>query len=74
MIKVKICNGTACTTAGTQKTVKKWLLEYFTENEIGETACLGLCHDNFSVLYNGKAYSVVSPKTAKRLFKSSEAS
>ncbi len=67
MIKVKICSGKACTDAGTQKILKKWLLEYFTEDELGEHPCLGLCHNNFSMLYNDKAYSAVSKKTLKRI-------
>lgn len=72
MIKVRICNGKACTDAGTQKIVKKWLLAYFTEEEIGEHPCLGLCHDNFSILYKDKAYSVVSPKKIKRLIENND--
>ncbi|RLD68084.1 MAG: hypothetical protein DRI95_03780 [Bacteroidetes bacterium] len=65
--KVQICNGVACTKAGTQGFVHEWLLEYFNENEIGTCSCLGLCHDNFSVLYKGKAYSVFTKKTFKRI-------
>lgn len=66
-IKVQICNGKACTKADTQAFVREWLLEYFEENEIGEHPCLSLCHDNFSILYEGKAYSVFSKKSLNRL-------
>jgi NADH:ubiquinone oxidoreductase subunit E len=72
MIKVWVCNGKACTDAGTQDTVKKWLLAYFKEKEIGEHACLGLCHNNFSILYKNKAYSAVSQKTLKRIIENSD--
>ena len=65
--KVQICNGEACTKAGTQGFVHEWLLEYFDESDIGKCPCLGLCHDNFSILYKGKAYSVFSKKTLKRI-------
>jgi len=65
--KIKTCNGEACTKAGTQGFVHEWLLEYFNKNEISTCSCLGLCHDNFSILYEGKAYSVFTKKTLKRV-------
>ena len=65
--KVQICNGEACTKAGTQSFIHEWLLEYFNEDEIGTCSCLGLCHDNYSILYKGKAYSVFAKKTLKRI-------
>ncbi|MEN8122051.1 MAG: hypothetical protein ABFS35_17005 [Bacteroidota bacterium] len=65
--KVQICNGEACTKAGTQGFVHEWLLEYFDEDEIGRCSCLGLCHDNYSILYKGKAYFVFSKKMLKRI-------
>ena len=63
--KIHVCNGEACTKAGTQGFVHKWLLNYFDENEIGKYNCIGLCHDNYSILYKGKAYSVFTEKTLK---------
>ena len=60
--KVQICNGEACSKAGTQGFVHEWLLGYFDKDEIGECPCLGLCHDNFSILYKGKAYSIITKK------------
>ncbi len=66
-LKVQICNGEACTKAGTQGFVYEWLLEYFAEDEIGKCPCLGLCHDNFSILYKGKAYSIFTKKSLKRI-------
>ncbi len=74
MIKIRICRGKACTNAGTQNKVRTWLLSYFSKEEIAETNCLGLCHNNFAVWYNGKAYSIVSAKTLKRIITSSGAS
>jgi len=65
--KVQICKGEACTKAGTQGFVHKWLLEYFSEDEIGTCSCLGLCHDNFSILFEGKAYSAFTKKSLKRI-------
>ena len=65
--KVYICNGEACTKSGTQGFVHEWLLEYFNEDEIDTCTCLGLCHDNYAILYKGKAYSVFTKKTLRRI-------
>ena len=65
--KIHVCNGKACTKAGTQGFVHKWLLNHFDENEISTCSCLGLCLDNYSILYKGKAYSVFTEKTLKRI-------
>ena len=73
-LKIHICTGDACTKAGTQTSVHKWLSEYFPEDEIGECSCLGLCHDNFAILYKEKAYSVFTKKTLERIIKPFEAS
>ena len=65
--KVQICNGAACTKAGTQGFVNECLREYFNENEISTCSCLGLCHDNYAILYKGKAHSIFTKKTLKRI-------
>jgi len=71
---VQICNGEACTKAGTQNIVFEWLQDYFTKDEIGTCSCLGLCHDNYSILYKGKSYSVFTKKTLDRIIKFSATS
>lgn len=55
--KVYVCNGTACTTAGTQPGLKEKLLKQYSESEIGEMCCLGRCHENSSFHINGHNYS-----------------
>ncbi len=65
--KIQICNGEACTQASTQKYVHEWCLEYFNEDEIGTCSCLGLCHDNYAILYKGKAHSIFAGKSLERI-------
>ena len=65
--KVHICNGKACTIAGTQYKLKEWLKEYFTEDEIGFYPCFGKCDTNFSLFYKGKAYSALTKKSLKKI-------
>jgi NADH-quinone oxidoreductase subunit F len=55
--KVYICNGSACLTAGTQEDLKKDLLKYYNEDEIGEMCCLGRCHENRSFHVGGRNFS-----------------
>ena len=55
--KVYICNGSACLTAGTQDDLKKDLLKYYQEDEIGEMCCLGRCHENRSFHVGGRNFS-----------------
>lgn len=55
--KVFICNGSACLVAGTQDVLKKKLLGYFKEEEIGHMCCLGRCHENSAYHFEGKNYS-----------------
>jgi NADH-quinone oxidoreductase subunit F len=56
--KIKICTGSACLTARTQKPVKEHLKNTFNEKEIGHAACVGHCHTNHAVLYHGKTFSL----------------
>ncbi len=65
--KVFICNGTACLTSGKQDKVKKELLKYFSESEIGQLACLGHCHTNAAFLYDGQSYSLGQSESVKML-------
>lgn len=39
-----VCNGTCCMLSGKQKTARSKLSEKFSDNEIGEAACLGRCY------------------------------
>ncbi|NQY08958.1 MAG: NAD(P)H-dependent oxidoreductase subunit E [Flavobacteriales bacterium] len=55
--KVYMCSGSACLTARTQDDLKKGLLENFKEEEIGKICCLGRCHENAAINYNGTNYS-----------------
>lgn len=55
--KVYICNGSACLTAGTQKTLKEKIGQEFLPDEIGEMCCLGRCHQNSAFHIDGKNYS-----------------
>ncbi len=55
--KVFYCNGTACMTAGTQDSLKKYLNKHFKEEEIGEICCLGRCHENGSFQFEGVNFS-----------------
>jgi len=61
--KIRICNGTACMVAGTQGMVHDLLSNHFSEEEIGHVSCVGRCHTNHAVLFNGHTYSVDSEKT-----------
>jgi len=55
--KVYLCNGSACLTAGTQKSLEARLANHFTASEIGTMCCLGRCHENSAFYYEGKNYS-----------------
>ncbi len=52
-----LCNGSSCLCAGTQPVVKKALLDYFDETDIGHVSCLGRCHENASFQLDGVNYS-----------------
>lgn len=65
--KIRICNGTACMVANKQSTLKGWLDQEFSQEEIGEVACVGRCHSNNAVLYQKKTYSIESPDFLKKL-------
>ena len=43
--------------AGTQDKLKAGLGAHFKDEEIGEMACLGRCHENSAFFYNGHNYS-----------------
>ncbi len=47
--RVYVCNGIACMLAGNQKQIQEKFLRRFSQDEIGEVACLGHC-------YHGGAY------------------
>jgi len=58
--KVKVCNGTACMTAGTQDSLRETLENHFVADEIGHAACLGHCHCNSAFMYDNKTYSATT--------------
>jgi NADH-quinone oxidoreductase subunit F len=58
--KIKVCNGTACMTAGTQDRLRETLNNHFEEDEIGHAACLGHCHCNSAFMYDDKTYSATT--------------
>lgn len=55
--KVYVCNGAACTCAGTQDNVIDTLKTHFKAHEIGHMTCLGRCYENSSFHLKGKNYS-----------------
>jgi NADH-quinone oxidoreductase subunit F len=55
--KMYVCNGSACMTAGTQKSVYEKLSPHYKKEEIGEMCCLGRCHENSAFHTNEKNYS-----------------
>ncbi|MDQ3141512.1 MAG: NAD(P)H-dependent oxidoreductase subunit E [Bacteroidota bacterium] len=55
--KVYLCNGSACLNAGTQESLKKEMLQFFSDDEIGEMCCLGRCHENAAFHYKGINFS-----------------
>ena len=59
--KIYLCNGSVCLCAGTQDQLKESLLAHFKEEEIGQMCCLGRCHENAALHYNGHNYSDVDP-------------
>ncbi|MDG1570977.1 NADH-ubiquinone oxidoreductase-F iron-sulfur binding region domain-containing protein [Robiginitalea sp. M366] len=52
-----VCNGTACTCAGTQEAVHEKLAVHLGAEQIGHMTCLGRCHENAAFHYNGRNYS-----------------
>lgn len=70
--KVFLCNGTACMVSGKQEKLKEKLLKHFSEDEIGHVACVGRCHENSSVLYQNKTYTLENEEDVDRLIKEKE--
>lgn len=70
--KVYVCNGSACMTAGTQKSLHKKLSAHYKEKEIGEMCCLGRCHENNAFHVNGKNYSGSDVKQIAKIKKGSK--
>ena len=54
---VYVCNGTACTCAGTQPAVLEKLGQHFKADQIGHMTCLGRCHENAAFHYQGRNFS-----------------
>lgn len=55
--EVYVCNGTACTCAGTQPALQEKLGRHFKAEQIGHMTCLGRCHENSAFHYRGHNYS-----------------
>jgi len=55
--EVYVCNGTACTCAGTQPAVYDELRQHFGAEQIGHMTCLGRCHENRAFHYQGRNFS-----------------
>ncbi len=65
--EVYVCNGTACTCAGTQPAVQEKLSQHFKASQIGHMTCLGRCHENSAFHYRGRNYSGTDIDELKRL-------
>ena len=70
--KVYVCNGTACTCAGTQDNVIDTLKTNFKANEIGHMTCLGRCYENAAFHLKGKNYSGESINSIDEILKSNK--
>ncbi len=55
--RVYVCNGSACLLAGTQQDLRKSIEQFTDTDEIGEMCCLGRCHENGAMHFNGHNYS-----------------
>ena len=70
--KVYVCNGTACTCAGTQDNVIDSLNTHFKADEIGHMTCLGRCYENSAFHLKGKNYSGESINSIDEILKSNK--
>ncbi len=66
-VKVRVCNGSACLTAGTQTDLTEALEKKFSEPEIGHICCLGRCHENSAFQFEGRNYSGKSGAEIERI-------
>ena len=55
--KAFVCNGSACTCAGTQKNLKNKLESKLGKEKVGEMFCLGHCYENHAFHYDGENYA-----------------
>ena len=70
--KVYVCNGAACTCAGTQDSVIDTLKTHFKADEIGHMTCLGRCYENAAFHLKGKNYSGESINSIDEILKSNK--
>ena len=70
--KVYVCNGAACTCAGTQDNVIDTLKIHFKADEIGHMTCLGRCYENSAFHLKGKNYSGESINSIDEILKSNK--
>ncbi|RUA10662.1 MAG: formate dehydrogenase [Flavobacteriia bacterium] len=70
--KVYVCDGTACMTSGTQKSLIKGLEKHINADEIGHAACLGRCHSNSAFMFNDKTYSAKKKEQLNQIFSKKE--
>lgn len=53
---IHVCNGTACMVAGTQQKLINTLENLVDPDEIGQTPCLGHCHQNNAFMFDDKTF------------------
>ena len=64
---IRVCNGTACMVAGTQKSLTKNIEKLVAADNIGHIPCLGHCHQNNAFMFDDKTYSTNNPEELKSI-------
>ncbi|MCA6074497.1 NADH-ubiquinone oxidoreductase-F iron-sulfur binding region domain-containing protein [Fulvivirga sedimenti] len=67
--KVYVCSGSACMLAGTQPALRQNIEQLVGAAEIGEMCCLGRCHENSAMHYNGINYSGCTTEDVRGILK-----
>ena len=70
--KIRVCNGTACMVAGSQDHLNDLLSPHFEKEAIGHAACVGHCHSNGAVMYQGRTYSIKSKDDLENMLSSKD--
>lgn len=65
--KILVCNGSDCTSKGSQGKLRRELEKYFKHDQIGNINCIGLCSNNSAFRYKEKNYSSSCSKTIKHI-------
>ena len=69
---IRVCNGTACMVAGTQKSLTKNIEKLVAADNIGHVPCLGHCHQNNAFMFDDKTYSTNNPEELKSIISNKE--